>query len=312
MTDLESPSFYAILTADVRYDKSIPANAKLLFAEITALANKEGYCFASNNYFARLYKVTPQAISKWVNLLQKAGYIIIDYIRDGKEIKERHIFVGNKSKNVSTNIDEVSTNIDEVSTNIDEGINKGLMGYQQKIKDNITNNNKLNNTLNTPTTSDYEDRIAQLEKELEESKKLNEANASVKKEKKSNSKKTPTFSNTDYSECMDIYYRNRQSLNESGISTSSIIYKIPVYKKLIKEFFITYGVEDVKKAVTNSINNYWIKTKTDYSLRTVFNYAMFDKYINDERGEPKRVLSSKGSAFEKAGGFDSVNYAEGF
>lgn len=306
MTDLESPSFYAILTADVRYDKSIPANAKLLFAEITALANKEGYCFASNNYFAKLYEVTPQAISKWVNLLQKAGYIIIDYIRDGKEIKERHIFVGNKSKNVSTNIDEVSTNIDE-------GINKGLMGYQQKIKDNITNNNKLNNTLNntlnTPTISDYEDRIAQLKKELEESKKLNEANASVKKEKKPTPKKTPTFSNTDYSECMDIYYRNRQSLNESGISTTSIIYKIPVYKKLIKEFFITYGVEDVKKAVTNSVNNYWIKTKTDYSLRTVFNYAMFDKYIADERGEPRNTASlNKGSAIAQLGGYDADNF----
>ena len=305
MTDLESPNFYAILTADVRYDKSIPANAKLLFAEITALANKEGYCFASNNYFARLYEVTPQAISKWVNLLQKAGYIIIDYIRDGKEIKERHIFVGNKSKNVSTNNSEVSTNIDE-------GINKRLMGYQQKIKDNITNNNKLNNTLNTPIISDYEERIALLEKQLEESKKLNEANASVKKEKKSKSKETHTFSNSDYSECMNIYYKNRQTLSDNGVTTSSIVYKIPVYKKLIKQFFETYGVEDVKKAVTNSINNYWIKTKTDYSLNTVFNFAMFDKYINDERGEPKRVLSSKGSAFEKAGGFDSVNYAEGF
>lgn len=122
-------------------------------------------------------------------------------------------------------------------------------------------------------------------------------------------KKTPTFSNTDYSECMDIYYKNRQSLNESGISTTSIIYKIPVYKKLIKEFFITYGVEDVKKAVTNSVNNYWIKTKTDYSLRTVFNYAMFDKYIADERGEPRNTASSnKGSAIAQLGGYDTNNF----
>lgn len=128
----------------------------------------------------------------------------------------------------------------------------------------------------------------------------------------SSSKKSHTFSNSDYSECMNIYYKNRQSLSDNGIRTSSIIYKIPVYKKLIKQFFETYGVEDVKKAVINSVNNYWIRTKTDYSINTVFNYSMFDKYINDERGEPKVSSSIRGSAFEKAGGFENVDYAQGF
>lgn len=35
----ETPSYYAILTANVRYSKLINANEKLLFAEITALSN---------------------------------------------------------------------------------------------------------------------------------------------------------------------------------------------------------------------------------------------------------------------------------
>ena len=50
------PGYYAIIPSDVRYDDSIPPNAKLLYGEISALIGAEGYCFASNDYFAELYK----------------------------------------------------------------------------------------------------------------------------------------------------------------------------------------------------------------------------------------------------------------
>ena len=130
----EQPSYYAIIPASVRYDK-IPANAKLLYGEITALCNANGYCWASNQYFASLYGVTTQAISKWVNLLAKAGHIKLKYEYNGKEIKQRHIYISEK---------EVSINIVGVSTNDEKGINKRLKGYQQMIKDNNTKNNTYN------------------------------------------------------------------------------------------------------------------------------------------------------------------------
>ena len=37
------PSYYAVLPAKVRYDPDLPPNAKLLYAEITALAGEHGY-----------------------------------------------------------------------------------------------------------------------------------------------------------------------------------------------------------------------------------------------------------------------------
>ena len=45
---MEQPSYYSILTANVRYDKELKANEKLLFSEITALSNRNGYCHATN------------------------------------------------------------------------------------------------------------------------------------------------------------------------------------------------------------------------------------------------------------------------
>ena len=48
------PSYYAVIPANVRYDKTLPPLARLMYAEITALSNQYGYCFATNKYFAEL------------------------------------------------------------------------------------------------------------------------------------------------------------------------------------------------------------------------------------------------------------------
>lgn len=87
------PSYYAIIPASVRYDKRLSANAKLLYGEITALANSTGYCYATNRYFAELYDVTNTSISLWVKQLIDAGHINshIEYREGTKEILNRYL-----------------------------------------------------------------------------------------------------------------------------------------------------------------------------------------------------------------------------
>lgn len=86
-------SYFAIIPAIVRYDKKLTANAKLLYGEITALANEKGYCWAGDRYFAELYGVSKTTIQSWIKALTDNGYITKELIyREGtKEILNRYI-----------------------------------------------------------------------------------------------------------------------------------------------------------------------------------------------------------------------------
>lgn len=139
---MEQPSYYSILTANVRYDKELKANEKLLFSEITALSNKSGYCHATNKYFAKLYNKNTSTISDWINHLKKREYLKVVMVKDGKQIKERRLF-------------PISNPIREKPNTPSE---KSVEGYSQKNeypirenpKENITsiNNTSKNNMLN--------------------------------------------------------------------------------------------------------------------------------------------------------------------
>ena len=87
MPEKVNPSYYAIIPASVRYSDIIP-NAKLLFGEITALADIEGSCWAANSYFGKLYKKSPSTISEWISMLLEREFIRIE--TDGSN---RKIFI---------------------------------------------------------------------------------------------------------------------------------------------------------------------------------------------------------------------------
>ena len=115
------PNYYAILTSEVRYNENLTPNAKLLYAEITALINMNGECFASNKYFADLYGKSKTTISKWVSELVKEGFVEVKltYKEGTKEINKRYISI------------------------LKGGVRKLDTPIHQKLKDNntIVNNN---------------------------------------------------------------------------------------------------------------------------------------------------------------------------
>lgn len=128
-THTETPGYWSVITAEVRYDKSLSSSQKVLFAEITSLQQSSGVCWASNNYFARLYDVDPSTVSKWVTGLEDKGYIKIKYIREGNQIKQRRIEINQYP------IEKIQGGIEIIQ----EGIEKTP---KRIIKANNKNNNK--------------------------------------------------------------------------------------------------------------------------------------------------------------------------
>lgn len=128
----EMPNFYAVIPADVRYDEDLSSTAKLLYAEISALANSKGYCFATNAYFAQLYKVDVRTIRRIIALLADKKYICVE----NNNSKKRRIFLSKTRTKMSANEDE------NVPVNEDKNIPH--------------NNTSINNKNNNTYTPDFE------------------------------------------------------------------------------------------------------------------------------------------------------------
>jgi hypothetical protein len=90
-----TPSFYAILPANVRYDSDLTWGAKVLYAEITALCNSEGYCWARNKYFEELFAIGKDTTLRILKQLENKGFIKIEYVNflNTDAIQERRIYV---------------------------------------------------------------------------------------------------------------------------------------------------------------------------------------------------------------------------
>ena len=123
----EQPSYYAVLTAEVRYSKLLKPMEKLMYAEITVLANTTGECFATNKYFAELYDVSVETVSRWIANLAKHRFINrrIKYREGSKQIEKRFISLAHP-------IDE------KINTPHD---NKVMTPIDKKVKDNTTSFN---------------------------------------------------------------------------------------------------------------------------------------------------------------------------
>ncbi len=91
----EKPSFYSIIPATVRYCKGLKPNAKLLYGEITALCSDQGFCWANNHYFAELYEVKKETVSRWISLLEEKSFITTEV--DQSRGNKRKIFLADAS-----------------------------------------------------------------------------------------------------------------------------------------------------------------------------------------------------------------------
>lgn len=146
----DKKNYYAIIPANVRYDKRLSPLTRLIYGEITALSNEKGYCFATNAYFANLYSMSNVSISRCISELKEHNYIRVVYDIKEKNVDKRKIYINNlenkkleseelNKKNEKLENEELKNN-EEISNN--EKININIQEYKEDInKNNNTNKN---------------------------------------------------------------------------------------------------------------------------------------------------------------------------
>ena len=146
--------YYSIIPSKILYNKELKANEKLLYAMITSLACKEGYCFATNNYFAEELGVHPKTISSWISDLREKNYLKIDIVRnENKQIIQRKIYINDVPYPLNNGYQYQSKN--------GQAINQKMEG------NNIKYNNNYNNKVQKKYISSYENQSEYSEKFLE-------------------------------------------------------------------------------------------------------------------------------------------------
>lgn len=84
----EFRAFWAVVPATVLYDDTIPANAKLLYGQISTLTGytgEGGCCTATNAQLAGPNKLSEDSVSRLIKALEKAGHIEVRYAPDPKD-----------------------------------------------------------------------------------------------------------------------------------------------------------------------------------------------------------------------------------
>lgn len=101
MGERRTPSYTAFLPSKVRYDRDLKPNAKLLYAEIHALADYKGYCWASNEHLGTLMEISKRTVQELISALAEKGYVEVEVVRDEQtnEVLERRIWVDKTMKN---------------------------------------------------------------------------------------------------------------------------------------------------------------------------------------------------------------------
>ena len=158
---------YSICFNEWALDKDIKDELGLLLI-ISSLTAEKGYCYASNDYLAKIFKTNVVTISRKIKILEEKKYISIEYEKKGCLVISRKIRLTkmlitiNKNVNraINKNVKDNNTNINNTNinnkkerkkeTSYDKIINS--MVEDEEIKNSIYEFIKMRNLIKKPMT----------------------------------------------------------------------------------------------------------------------------------------------------------------
>lgn len=279
--------YYAVIPASVRYDKNLKPAEKLLYGEISALCNKEGYCFAKNKYFAELYSVSQSSVSRWISNLTKLGFLEVQIIRNQKnEVIERRIYIKDinfKNSHPDTTVENVSK---KDSENVQEGyVQNCVEGYVQKNQYPVCEIAQYNNI-----------NINNIEREKEEiisdEKKDDIANVKIE---------TPLKNNQEI-----VLIKNMvETYNNICPKLPKLLILNDQRIKNIKNFLKTFTTDDFEKICLKANNSKFLqgnpktgfKANFDFLIDPTYATKVFEGFYDDvkkmttEKGKQKKIVN---------------------
>lgn len=119
-------SFYVVIPSYILQDKTLTLADKVIYGEISSLCNKEGFCWASNEYISKLLIVGNSTVSRSINKLKSKEYVKIEIEKEEGNLRKIWLLpilknripipenritypkIKDKDYNINTNIDIVS------------------------------------------------------------------------------------------------------------------------------------------------------------------------------------------------------------
>ena len=124
-------TYYAVIPAEVLHSHQISSTAKILYAHLSTLAQKEGFAFPRNKYLSEAMDISASQVTRLITELEDCGFLKRDVI-NGRRI----LWIGSAEMR------------DQLRINADEGQQKCGGGVRKNADHNSIKNNSNNKHYN--------------------------------------------------------------------------------------------------------------------------------------------------------------------
>lgn len=123
----EKQSYYIVIPTIIFEDENISSSCKILYGLISSLINKDGYCYAGNDYLASKINTTPENVSRLLKSLREREYVEVEHISDGAIVRNRKIYISSR----------LTKMLNTVNKNVNRTVNKNVKESNKVLNSNI-------------------------------------------------------------------------------------------------------------------------------------------------------------------------------
>lgn len=136
----EQNDFFTIIPSCIRYDANVSDFAKVLYSEILALSKKNGFCWATNEHFAKAFSKHEMTISKAISELKNANYLKVESTRSNLGIQRKLFALSENANSAISKKTKCGLSENDVSALSENAYHNNTSIKKSKKKDSLKEN----------------------------------------------------------------------------------------------------------------------------------------------------------------------------